>query len=77
MFNRRKTVLENISKKNRDIYIRITNQESHYNFSKPKENKEERNTMESLTANSRLMLTLSKNALCLSNTNKLEPLREK
>ena len=33
--------------------------------------------MESLTANSRLMLTLSKNALSLSNANKLEPLREK
>jgi hypothetical protein len=70
MFNRRKTVLETISKKNKDIYVRITNQESHYHYPKNREDAESKTktTIESLTANSRLMLTLSKHAINQSSS---------
>jgi len=81
MFNRRKTILESISRKNRDIYARIMNQESQY--SKEKLNKgdsTEKNklTIENLTANSRILLTLSKHALANSNAtpHKLRPIKD-
>jgi hypothetical protein len=65
LFNRRKTVLETISRKNKDIYQRIVDQESHYSQEKAqlRPQKDKNLMLETLTNGSRMLLTLSRQAM--------------
>lgn len=65
LFNRRKTVLETISRKNKDIYQRIVDQESHYSQEKAqfRPQKDKNLVLETLTNGSRMLLTLSRQAM--------------
>ena len=64
LFNRRKTLLQTISRKNKDIYARILQQESHYGEAQPAQ---PRLPPETLTQASKMLLTLSKQAMLLDS----------
>jgi hypothetical protein len=74
LFLRRKTLLESISRTNKQIYQRIQHQESHYHRSRAGTLLEPNN--ENLTSGSRILLALSKHALALSNHPRLDSLEQ-